>query len=547
MNWLDMHTVMFGHLITDVLGVLVVLFLWRQNRERYRGISRWATGFALQTAGTALIMARGSVPDWVSMTLANALVLAGVMTIVSGIYRFVDQIRSWIPDIVLLGVFVVVSFYFVHFRPSLEARNIAISASFLIVFSRMVIFWFRSRPDVRRLMARIGHVYIALVVVSTVRIIGEIAIHPNSQDFFKSGWFDTLVLLAYQAIFILLTYDLALMVNERLIGDLRFQEEKFSKAFRSSPYAISLTDVETGRIFEINDGFINILGYTREEAAGKTTLELKIWERDEDRRRAVGALSSEGKIHEMEFRFRTKSGEIITGLWSAEQIMINSRPSIYASINNISIRKKALDALNRSVQEKELLMKELKHRVKNSLTIVSSLLGFSREAATDPEVKMVFTDLRSRIASVSSVYEQLDQTGCVDIIGLKGYIQNLADTLIQSYGPTDGRIRLTTHLADLNLETNKALPLGLIINELIINAFKYAYPEGMSGEIRVEVKSVTGRICVMVSDDGVGKKPGVVSTGVGGFGTTLIETLADQIGAHVSYPPGPGTSVVIII
>jgi PAS domain S-box-containing protein len=492
-------------------------------------------------------MVRGLLPDWISIPLSNIFLISGALAVISGLYRFFGKVRPLLPDVIFLIAFAAVVFYFVELHPNLEARIIAFSASYFIVCGSLAFFWLRCRPETRRLMVRVAHVFIALAVVSLARIIGQIAHPPVVQDFFGTGVFDVLFLIGYQMVFILLTYDLALMVNERLIGGIAFQEEKYAKAFRSSPYAIVLTDEDTGRIFEVNDGFIDMLGYPREEAVGKTILELKIWKQDEDCRRAIEELSSKGKVREAEFRFRTKSGEIITGLRSAEEIMINNRPSVYASINNISIRKKALEDLNRSIQEKELLMKELKHRVKNSLMVVSSLLGFSREATTDPGVKTVLTDLRSRISSVSSVYEQLDRTGRVDTIGLKAYIQNLADTLIQSYGPTDGRIRLLTHLADLNLDTKKALPLGLILNERIINAFKYAYPEGMSGEIRVELKSVTGGVCLTVSDDGVGKKAGAVSKRGAGTGSALIETLADQIGAHVSYPPGPGTTAVIIL
>lgn len=448
---------------------------------------------------------------------------------------------------VLLAVFAVVSLYFLELRPNLEIRIVAISASYIIICGSMIMFWYRCRPDLRRLMARIGHVFIALAAVSLVRIIGQIASPPGTQDFFRSGVFDSLILLAYQMLFILLTYDLALMVNERLIGDLRFQEEKFSKAFQSSPYAISLTDEETGRIFEVNEGFVNLMGYPREEAVGKTTFELRIWEHEEDRRRAVEELSSVGKVHEMEFRFRKKSGELLTGLWSAERIMINDRPCIFASINDISIRKRALESLNESVKEKELLMRELTHRVKNSLAVVSSLMGLSRESATDPGVKAVLTDLRSRIVSMSSVYDLLNRTGQVDMVNLKSYIRNLADSLTQSYGPADSRVRLSTNLADLSLKTKRAIPLGLILNELIINGFKYAYPNGASGEIRIELKSVTNGMCLTVSDDGVGRPAGFFSEGGGGTGSTLVETLADQIGARITYPPGPGTTVVIIL
>jgi len=235
----------------------------------------------------------------------------------------------------------------------------------------------------------------------------------------------------------------------------------------------------------------------------------------------------------------------MTGLWSAELIQINSKPCVFSSIKDITARKKAQEGLRQAVRHKELLMRELKLRVKHSLNIVSGLLGLNREAASDPGVKSVLSDLRTRIRSVSSVYDQLDWVGRVDTIRLKDYIQNLADFLALSYGPKDKRIGISTRLEDLVLETTKALPLGLILNELIINSFKYAYPEGTSGEIRIELRTVADKTRLLVSDDGVGMKAGSMPAARDGSGAGLIEMLGGQIGAVIRQRPGPGTTIEI--
>lgn len=547
MNWLDMRTVMFGHIVTNALGVIIIFVLVGQSRGRFRGIPRWLIGYSLQLAGSILITLRGAIPGWISIILANTLILVGALIIIHGLLLFIGKTAAPLPIYLLLTAYFVAYCYFVYIRPSLEARTLIHSSAFAAVFLAAIVVLSRASPEFQRFLFRIQLVY-GLIALCALARLAAVIVHPiSSQDFFAARSIETLVLLGYQAGNILLAYNLILAVNERLIADTRLQEEKYSKAFQSSPYAILLTDVATGRIIEVNEGFTRITGYGPDEAVGKTTFELRLWEHDEDRVKALTALNAGGRVQDLEFRFRAKSGRMIAGSFSAELLEIAGRPSLFASINDITIRKKALEDLSRSVQEKELLMRELTHRVKNSLNVVSSLIGFSREAASDPGVKSALTDLRTRIGSVSSVYEQLAQTGQVDRIGLKAYVRNLAERLAKSYGPTDGRIQMKMDLADLSLDPKKALPLGLILNELIINAFKYAYPNGEAGEIRIETKSVTGGLCLTVSDDGIGKKTRAGARESDGIGSMVVESLADQIGAHISYPPGPGTTAVIVL
>jgi len=545
-SWLDMRTVMFSHVITDILSIVVVYLLWRQSRGRYRGLSLWLAGFGLQLLGTALIILRGSIPDVLSMTLANVFVLAGAMTVVEGIRRFIGHVGSQAINAVLLTAFGVISAYFALVRPSLSARNLALSAVFAVIFIDAMRTIYGDRGGQRRMIRRIGVVYASLLLITLIRVAVILSGSAESQDFFKSALVDTLALLGYQTLFILLTYNLALTVNERLIGDLRFQQEKFAKAFRASPYGIVLMDAFSERIIDLNEAFTEITGYARDEALDKSHAELGLWESREEREKAAEELKTKGRIREREFRLRTKQSEILPCLCSAESLTIAGRPCILSCTNDISILKQAQDALGRSLEEQDLLMRELRHRVKNSLAVVASLIALSREEAADPAVRTVLSDIRSRIGLVSSVYEQLDRTGRVDAIGLKEYFGNLVEALVKSYGPADGRIRVTTDLQDVVLETSKALPLGLIVNELVLDTFKYAYSEERSGEIRVELMPQGEGLCLIVSDDGLGRKGTRVSEGEG-TGSMIVDMLADQIGARVSRPPGPGTTVVIVL
>jgi PAS domain S-box-containing protein len=148
------------------------------------------------------------------------------------------------------------------------------------------------------------------------------------------------------------------MVNKRLLGEVKIQEEKFAKAFHSSPYAITLTRLSDGQIIEVNDSFLNIAGYRYEEVAGKTTVDLHLWDKEEDRVAAVEELSKSGKVQGREFQYRKKSGEKITGLFSAEIIPIHNQEFVLSSISDITKRKRAEEALRKAHDGLEMRVQE---------------------------------------------------------------------------------------------------------------------------------------------------------------------------------------------
>jgi PAS domain S-box-containing protein len=346
MNLLDIRTLMVSHVATDMISALVIAILWWQNRRRLAGTGWWAVDFVCQATASLLIVLRGAIPDWLSIAGANTLVVAGTLAALVGLEHFAGKPGAHRLNLIYLVIFAGIHTYFTTIRPDLTARNLNISVGLLIMAGQCVwLVWRRVQPDQRRLMSNVGAVFGLLCLISLVRIIvTQVGPQPNN-DFFKSGTLDALVLLAFQVTLISLVYSLVLMVNRRLLGDVQTQEEKFAAAFHSAPYAITLTRLADGRILEVNDGFMELTGYTRPDVLGHTTLDLHLWVREEDRTTVVNALARDRQVQGLEFPFRTKSGALLTGFFSAKVIPLNGEEWILSSISDITERKQAEEAL----------------------------------------------------------------------------------------------------------------------------------------------------------------------------------------------------------
>ncbi|MCX5826027.1 MAG: PAS domain S-box protein [Deltaproteobacteria bacterium] len=349
MNLLDMRTIVLSYMVTNIVCVWFVVLLWRQNRNRFAGTAFWVVDFVFQAAALFLVALRGAIPDWISMVLANTLVIVGAILGFIGLERFVGKKGPQIHNYLLVTLFIFIHSYFALVQPNLAARNLNIAVALLLVcFQSVWLVWRRVGPALRSLAFGVGAANFLYCLLSSVRIVHFFIAPHVDNNYFLPVLFEALVLVSYQVLFILLTYNFVLMVNKRLLMEIGTQEEKFAKAFHSAPYALTLTHLSDGTIVDVNETFGSITGYDRTDVLGRKTTDLHIWEHDKDRATVIDALSRKGGVHGMEMSFRKKNGEGITGLFSAEIITIDGEKNVLSSIGDITDRKQAEEALRKS-------------------------------------------------------------------------------------------------------------------------------------------------------------------------------------------------------
>ena len=351
-----MRTILFSGTAINIMCTLLIVALWRQNRKRFEGMELWALFFALQTLGVLLIMLRGAIPGWISIILANALLVAGIFMGFIGLERFVGKKGSQVHNVLLLILYFFSQAYLTFVRPSVNLRSIIYSVfAFIICFQCMWLMLRRIEAAMRPLTRPVGMVFGAFCIVFGFRAF-FFSLGPRIKDFFLlSEGPDAIVQIIVQMLLILLTYGLTVMVNRRLLLGIQAQEEKFSKAFHSSPYAVILTRLSDGRVFEVNEFFLKITGYPLEDVLGKTIFDLHFWGHPEDRAAVLDELTRGGSIRGCELQFRKKSGEPIVCLFSAEVLTIDGVKHLLSSIVDISDRKRAEAEREQALSEVKVL------------------------------------------------------------------------------------------------------------------------------------------------------------------------------------------------
>jgi PAS domain S-box-containing protein len=335
----DMRAIVFSFVIADVAITLFMILIAVQNQKRFRGINYWVTAFILQNLAVIQIVLRGSIPDWSSLVLSNTMIVAGLWAGLKGLSNFTRVKINHLPNYILIILFACIQVWFSLVNPDLSARNINLAVAMLILSGQYIwIIFFRAGSNMRTLAAGVGMVYVGYIIVNLFRVVHFFSGHSTTNDYFSADTFEKAVFIAYQVLFIFLAYSLALMYNQSLIFKMASQEEKFSKAFDSSPYAFLITRYTDGTILEVNRGFTAITGYGYDEAIGRTTGQLHLWISDRDRTEFINEMA-EGRVYEKQKQFRTKSGRVITGVLSAEIIYVNDEKLIISSINDITLLK----------------------------------------------------------------------------------------------------------------------------------------------------------------------------------------------------------------
>jgi PAS domain S-box-containing protein len=227
--------------------------------------------------------------------------------------------------------------------------------------------------------------------------------------------------------------------------------------------------------------------------------------------------------------------------FEARMVPIGSA-DVLAIVRNISASK-AEGVIRNSLREKEVLLKEIHHRVKNNLQVISSLLKLQAMNVPDVAVRDVFAQSRSRVHSIALVHEKLYQSKDLSHVDFDDYVHVLVESLFHAHEAVERGISPVIHVDELNLAVDAAVPCGLIINELVTNALTHGFPDGRTGSVQVALRRVgPDRIELQVTDDGVGLPADVDPRRAASLGLDLVFTFAEQLDAEVEVRQGRGTA-----
>ncbi|GGD46888.1 hypothetical protein GCM10011514_08630 [Emticicia aquatilis] len=338
-----------------------------------------------------------------------------------------------------------------------------------------------------------------------------------------------------------------------------YAEKAFDGAKQLRNYLVVMNSAGLlSQIFEKNNP-IKAFDYLKLSMAAKDTVtnieknkQVKILEIKEKQR--IEDLNLAAVYAKNELRFNTAIGLLFTALLTAFILYRNNRQKQKANtilqeqkekINSQNITlETTLSQLTAKNAENELLLKEIHHRVKNNLEVVSSLLALQSAKIEDPEIQDAMLASQNRVQSMGILHQKLYQSEHLAFIEMKNYFQNLCENILDSYNETE-RIEVDIEMNEIELDVDTAVPVGLIVNELLTNSLKYAFPNGKKGTIKLSLENIDkDNLSLKISDNGIGKSLDTKAKGTG-FGTQLVDLLTRQIDGKLVQEINDGTMISI--
>jgi PAS domain S-box-containing protein len=325
---------------------------------------------------------------------------------------------------------------------------------------------------------------------------------------------------------------------------------KMRATFDSIREPMNVVDLDFN-LMEVNDALIKTYGLPNKESViGHKCFEVMKGRKDMCPNCAVAEVY---RTKDPTYRISTSKDEISTEERSFEIFaypIMDEHGELYGAVEftrDITDRKQAEEQIKTSLREKEILLREIHHRVKNNLQIISTLLYLQSRSIKEKKASEMFKDSQNRIKSMALIHDKLYQFKDLGKIDVAGYIRDLATDLFHSYGIKPDGIKLKINVYEVLLGVNTAIPCGLMINELVSNALKHAFPDGKKGEIRIElIRSVNEKtFTLIVSDNGIGFPEDLDFRNTKTLGLQLVITLVDQLDGIIELDRRRGTEFKI--
>ncbi|MEO9886618.1 MAG: PAS domain S-box protein [Balneola sp.] len=329
-------------------------------------------------------------------------------------------------------------------------------------------------------------------------------------------------------------------VSERLLSHqaLRRRESMFSNLFHASPIGIAQLDHHQ-EIENVNHSFEEIFGYSQNEVKG---LELDKLIVPEDEYKDALELSTSKVAKVYTGKRKTKSGDIIDVIVCAVPVTVDENIiAMYGIYVDITDRKRAEEKLKSNLREKEVLLAEIHHRVKNNLAVITGLLELQALNSDNRDAQKVLKDSQMRVNSIALVHELLYQSDDFSQVDIRNYIKDLTRVISNSLERDAMPVQIEFDLDKVELEITQAIPCGLILNEVLTNSYKHAFEDRSDGKIWVSFKKNQDLITYKIYDNGIGF-PEENSTDRRSLGMTLVKTLGKQLNAETTISSNSGAS-----
>ena len=333
-------------------------------------------------------------------------------------------------------------------------------------------------------------------------------------------------------------------------ASLRGSEERLRNVISSANIGTWEWNVQTNEV-KVDERSLALLGYGPGELPN---LDMTAWlglKHPDDvepiNERLNAHLQGKTEYYSFESRMKSKSGGWVWILGRGRLVAWdrNDEPlRMYGIYMDITERRKAEEQVLSLLREKETILREVHHRIKNNMGVIHSLLDLQAISVQEPKAAAALEDAASRVQSMTLLYDKLYQSSTFDTISIGDYLSSLIDEIVETI-PCAASVRVEKGIEDFQLDVKRLQPLGIIVNELLTNIMKHAFGGREAGSIEVSVSSREGRVSLVVRDDGVGMPESIDFENSTGFGLMLVNNLAAQIGGRIRLERGAGTAVIL--
>jgi PAS domain S-box-containing protein len=584
----DIRTLFLLLFLVNAFLTLMLFTFWK-TQKTYYGFGTWMLGLLVISCGYFLYMLRGSVSDFLSIIIANILIALSVIMRVDSSRRY-----FWSKPISPIFYCILIPFtgLFLYYTYSVDSVLLRSLISNVIIVPCLIItgiLAIRSQdPENRSLRSGFAATFIVVAILLTVRIISWL-ITPQNQSLFSTDLVNSFYFIVPIITDILGTGFFIMLNMTRSQKDLRVSEDKFRQLFTRMPSAVAIYDaVDDGEDFIFKDFNIaaeKIEGIKKDDLVGKRVTQVfpgvkdfgifvvfqRVWRTGQPEFVPEALYRDEhafGTWRES-WVYKLASGEVvaiyhdITERKQAEEQLKHFNEELESQVRSRTVELERLNILLRdeviqrtgaeervlkSLKERELLLSEVHHRVGNNLQIMLSLIRLQSQNIKDPGLLDTMGDFQNRIRAMAYVHERMYRAEDISRIDLSEICTFVGTSLFKSYKVDPQHIRLNVEMKDLQVGIDYAIPISLIINELVSNAIKHAFPHGTSGEIIIAGRREADTLVLSVRDTGIGIPEDLDWEGsTQSLGHRLVVSLVEQLNGTIELDRTTGTAFKIVV